>query len=661
VYSVNTGTGIIDQGKNNDYSEYLLFLFNNHAEHGAIVRGKAAYISGLSLKPKEENATVQAFLDKANPLESWYDLYLKTDLDDANFGGHYLRVTTNAEGTPIEWYHIDYAKVRLKKDFETFEVREDWGKNKYRTNESKCYPKYIPGTVGESIYYCKRYTPSATKLQSAYAQPEFMSCTLDVDTDIRVGSFFNNYVKNNWSSGTMLTIFNGETDPAKKENIVKRIKDEYTGEDEAGKVLVVFAPKDGKGAEVVTLNANDLDKQYVEVSKRNKEKIVAGHGINGPLFKIKIDDKALLSREELDLQHELFINEYAKVKQVVKLNLLSKWCKIATGIDAEFEIEQVQLIGLELPLDNQNVINALDAVNPKIFTDYIINKFGLKIPETLDANGVPVVLPIEESGKVNEVLKGLSAQEHMDLNRIVRDFVKKRLNEPMAMARIRAYGIDDATAKQILGIDDATVVEQAAHNNNQRVKELFLKYAHEIEDSEVLEVVDWTKFTMAEALTVTINELRSGVLNALKGNPFLTIEELSKTLAQPVEDIQAAINWLQEKVLIEAGDGSYQPTAKAMAKETEPVETEIITEYTYQLRPDVSGPILLPTSRQDCRDWVALTRTHAITYEAIQKLQNDFGDSAWDFRGGFWNNNGQIENTCRHYWRGETKIRRKKV
>ena len=658
VYSVNSATGIIEQGKNNDYSEYLLFLLNNHAEHGAIVRGKASYVSGLSIKPKEDNATVQAFLDRANPTESWYDLLLKTDLDDANFGGHYLKIVTNAVGAPVEWHHIDYAKVRLKKDFQTFELREDWGKNKYRTNESTCYPKYVPGTVGESICYLKRYTPSASKLQSAYAQPEFMSCTLDIDTDIRVGSFFNNYVKNNWSAGTLVTIFNGQTDPVKKKNITERVNNEYTGEDNAGKILVEFVAKDGKGAEVLSLNANDLDKQYAEVSKRNKEKIVAGHGVNGPLFKIKIDDKAMLSREELDLQHELFINEYAKVRQVTKLNRLSKWCKIATGQEVEFEIEQVQLIGLELPLDNQNVIDALNTINPKIFTEYIINKFGLKVPETLDANGVPVVLPVEESGKVNEVLKGLTAKEHMDMNRIVRDFAKDRLNEVLAMARIRNYGIDDATAKEILGIDDATVVQQASQEKNKRIEELFLKYSHEIEDSEVLEVIPYKAVRLAE--DTTTNQLRNGILDALKGNPFLTDEELAKLLNVTTVVIGTALTWLITKQLIEPGEGSYQPTEKAIAKETEPVETEIVTEYTYEKRPDVDGPILLATSRPNCIKWVNMTRKRAITYEAIQKLTNEFGDSAYDFRGGFYNDNGEITPWCRHYWEGHTKIRRKK-
>jgi hypothetical protein len=53
---------------------------------------------------------------------------------------------------------------------------------------------------------------------------------------------------------------------------------------------------------------------------------------------------------------------------------------------------------------------------------------------------------------INESLKGLTAKENQDMMRIVRDFSKGRLNEILAIQRLGAYGIDEATAKQILDI-----------------------------------------------------------------------------------------------------------------------------------------------------------------------------------------------------------------
>lgn len=664
VYSIDKNRGIVKYGAKNDYPNYLLWLQNNHAEHGQIVRGKAAYVTGLSIKPTKEDTAAEEFLKRANPFESWHQVNEKKDLDRANFGGYYLKVESGIDGRPLNWFHIPYATVRISEDGETFQVCDNW-KTSWN-HHIEVYPKFKEGFSGTSIYYYKDYTPAENKIDSTYAKPEFMSCTLDIDTDIRVGSFFNNYIKNNFSSGTMVIIPNGETDPVKQKNIVDRLKNEHTGEDKAGNVVVVFAPKDGtKDTQVLSLNANNLDKQYAEVSKRDKEKIVAGHGVTGVLFKIKTDDKALFSRSEIVEAHELFINEYVKPKQKKETTQLSKWYNLKTGNTAEFEIEQINPIGLELPLDNQNVINILNSKNPDIVFEYIKDKYGIKIPEKLDASGNPVLTPVQE--EANDHLKNLTGRQFQGLMRIVNKYNANKITKETAIALMKSgFKVTDEEALTFLTVPEeepmlAQAVKQSAQDKNKRIEELFLKYCHPIQEGEVLEVIDFTKMNFADVpLAGRINELRNGILNQLKGNPYLTEQELAKQLGVETEYVKAQIKWLNEKGLIEIGEESFQPTEKAMAKETEPFETEIITEYTYQKRPDVDGAILLPTSRPDCVKWVNLTRKNAITYEAIQKLKNEFGDSAWDFAGGFYNDNGEITPFCRHYWEGQTKIVRKK-
>lgn len=664
VYSINKTVGIIQQGKKNKQSDYILALFNNHSEHGAIVRGKADYVTGLNIKPKDENPTAVEFLKRANPFESWQELRKKYNLDRAIHGGYYLLVETNIVGTPINHYHLPYNSVRRSDDFCGFKVCDDW--ENFRRHQVIDYPEFKPGFVGASIYYYKEYAPAKNKIQGAYAEPEYMSCILDIDTDIRLGSFSNNFIKNNFSAGTMIIIPNGETDPKKKEAIAAEIKADNAGEDNAGNSVVIFTPKEGtKDVQILSLNANDLANQHSEVRKTNKEKIVAGHRVNGALFKVKLDDKALFTKNELADQHELFINEYAKVKQADDTKEISKWFKLKTGQESEFEIEQIKLIGLDLPLDNQNVLNTLNAKNPEIVFEYIKEKYDLKIPEKLDALGNPIVTPIQEGA--NDHLKNLTGRQFQGLMRIVNKYNANKITKETAIALMKSgFQVSDAEALTFLTVpeEEPTItqaVKQSAQDKNKRIEELFLKYCHPIQEGEVLEVIDFKKMNFADApLTGRINELRNGILNQLKGNPFLTEQELAKQLGVETEYVKAQIKWLNEKGLIDIGEGTFQPTEKAMAKETEPFETEIITEYTYQKRPDVSGSILLPTSRPDCVKWVNLTRKNAITYEAIQKLKNEFGDSAWDFAGGFYNDNGEITPFCRHYWEGQTKIVRKK-
>ena len=49
-----------------------------------------------------------------------------------------------------------------------------------------------------------------------------------------------------------------------------------------------------------------------------------------------------------------------------------------------------------------------------------------------------------------------------------------------------------------------------------------------------------------------------------------------------------------------------------------------------------------------------------LTYNEIEDYSNQFGSSAWDFRGGFYNDGTETTPWCRHIWVGETRIKRKK-
>ena len=50
----------------------------------------------------------------------------------------------------------------------------------------------------------------------------------------------------------------------------------------------------------------------------------------------------------------------------------------------------------------------------------------------------------------NDALRGLTAKENMDMMRIIRDYAKGKLAEPLARTRLAAYGIDSDTITEIL-------------------------------------------------------------------------------------------------------------------------------------------------------------------------------------------------------------------
>ena len=688
TYKIDSAGEFIKWGKDNNFPKELLNSYNNHPEHAAIIKGKSRYLSGLKIVPSQDLPQVQQFLAKANRFDSWYELRKKCDSDKAIYGGFACQVTTNLIGQPIEFYHLDMGKIRLSADNCGVWYSEDWTAKSYHLKKTY-FPFYKDGFIGASIYYSKDFTPSLNELDGLYPSPDYSSVLLDINTDIEISNFFHSLVKNGFSAGHIITFFSGKLTPEVKEDIKERFQEKHQGTQNAGKVVLSFTNPDGKGAEVVNVTPTGLADQYEALNKRNQQKIITGHNVPGVLFKIKTEG-TLGDRNELDLAHELFINEYAKIEQVAFNKFIDKMFKLKTGLDITFEVEQVQPIGKELPLENQNVINALNARDPNIVTNYIIEKYGLKIEAA--QIGVPTATVIQEEIQVNEHLKNLTGRQRQNLFNIANKLKKGDYTADQALIMIKTgFGLSDADALTFLGIaqdemNNEVVKVQQSNDKEKRFIEWVKANAVDVDDDDEiidLEYVNFKdskqvlKFELSKQklyttnrLQLSVTDLRNAILNQFKGNPFAKPEELAKALNVDIEKINTEINWLEKKKLGSFLDGIFTPTDKGLDKDTEDYETEIYTVYKYDKRPDVSGPKRLPTTREFCLQMMIETSgretvdgknvARRLTYEQIDAFTNEFGESAWDFRGGFYNNGTETTPWCRHIWVGETRIKRKK-
>jgi hypothetical protein len=688
TYKIDTAGEFIKWGKDNNFPKELLNSYNNHPEHAAIVKGKARYLSGLKIVPSQDLPQVQQFLAKANRFDSWYELRKKCDSDKAIYGGFACQVTTNLIGQPIEFYHLDMGKIRLSADNCGVWYSEDWTAKSYHLKKTY-FPFYKEGFIGASIYYSKDFTPSLNELDGLYPSPDYSSVLLDINTDIEISNFFHSLVKNGFSAGHIITFFSGKLTPEVKEDIKERFQEKHQGTQNAGKVVLSFTNPDGKGAEVVNVTPTGLADQYEALNKRNQQKIITGHNVPGVLFKIKTEG-TLGDRNELDLAHELFINEYAKIEQVAFNKFIDKMFKLKTGLDITFEVEQVQPIGKELPLENQNVINALNARDPNIVTNYIIEKYGLKI-EAAEI-GLPSATVVQEEIQVNEHLKNLTGRQRQNLFNIANKLKKGDYTADQALIMIKTgFGLSDADALTFLGIaqdemNNEVVKVQQSNDKEKRFIEWATARAIQIDDEDEIIDIEYVnfkdskqvlKFELAKQKLYTANrfqlsetDLRNGILNQLKGNPFAKPEELAKALNVDKDKVTTVLEWLAAKKLIDTLGGLFTPTEKGLDKDTADYETEIYTVYRYDKRPDVSGSKLISTSRDFCRKMVGLTsgtelvdgkmKAKRLTYNEIEDYTNEFGEDAWNFRGGFYNNGTETTPWCRHIWVGETRIKRKK-
>jgi hypothetical protein len=656
--------GYIKYGKDNLYPQELVRLFNEHPEHRAIVNRKARYIWGKGLKAVNEidQIKVDTFIDNFNRKETLNQAGKKVSLNTELFNGVYVEVITNLQGQPIEMYFLNSANCRISECETKLYFSKNWNRNT-QSKDIKCINKFENnGTAGTFFIDFKYYTASASKLESVYPIAQYQSIVNDINTDVDISTFNKNYVSSGFSVGKIINFFNGQPTDDMIHSIERSFKGTYTGEN-GESLMITHSDRDDKAPEVVDVSVNDLSEKFLFTSKRAMKKIFAGHEMAPELFNIKFDESFLSGSPDLLILQELFVKGYIEPRQNDLLEFLSYLSFLKTGEYLEMMFEPISLIGADLSNDTdltQDERRKLKGYEPLT-----------AIPTDINGQPLPITATI-----TNDSLKGLSAADNADMYRIVRDYSKGKINEHLAVTRLTAYGIDETQAKKILGIE----VKMS------KQKDKFLAHLEKcaiIEDPTTYTVIKRERvkssnealkyerqiMKFADALVISIQELDNAVLTALKGNPSMSIDEIAKTTQSDFYKVEESIARLTKNGFLDDTIGGFKPTQKALDKPTEPiVSREIYTVYTYDLNEGVSyagnpnkiSSNLLSTSHEFCKDTIGLTnKGMSWEFEAIDNMSNDFGDNAWDYRGGFTNKGGYIDSTCNHSWYAETRSRNK--
>lgn len=655
--------GYVKYGKDNLYPQELVRLYNEHPEHRAIVNRKARYIFGKGIKAVNEVDTIKVntFVDNFNRRETLNQVGKKLTTNTELFNGVYVEVITNLQGQPIEFYFLNSANCRISECETKLYFCKNWNKNT-QSKDIKCIHKFENnGTAGTFFIDFKYYTASASKLESVYPTAQYQSIVNDINTDVDISTFNKNYVSNGFSIGKIINFFNGQPTDDMIHSIERSFKGTYTGEN-GESLMITHSDRDDKAPEVVDVSVQDLSEKFAFTSKRAMKKIFAGHEMAPELFNIKFDESFLSGSPDLLILQELFVKGYIEPRQNDLLEFLSYLSFLKTGEYLEMKFEPISLIGADLSNDadlTQDERRKLKGYEPLT-----------AIPTDVNGEPLPITATI-----TNDNLTGLSAADNADMYRIVRDYSKGKINEHLAVTRLTAYGIDENQAKKILGIE----VKMSSDNDPVLMA---LMSCGRIEDKSTYTVlkrekvnfkssVDALKYErqimkFADALVISVQELDNAVLNALKGNPSMSINELVKVTQSEFFKIEQSIARLIDKGLLTDSVSGFKPTEKALEKKTEPIESdEIYTVYKYEVNED--KPSLRPggKSRKFCSDLMDLNREY--TFEEIDRVRlpivgkNVGGTNIWDYRGGYFYNRDTetIDPDCRHLWMAETRLRKK--
>lgn len=669
VFKESKNKDYIKYGEHNNYPEYLTYLFNKSAKHNAILSGKANYVFGKGFNNGDF---------KINRLgESLNDISKKAILDIEIYGGFRLEIIWSLAGKISEIYHVDYSTLRLGKSG-CYYYKEFWNVkdayDNYRDNNSEpeqeiaSFNPAIP--VGNQIFAYNEYRP----MTRFYPLPAYLGCNNYIEVDIEISKYYLSAIRNGMMPSKLVQFYQGDPGEDKKREIEKRFGQKFAGSENAGKFVLVFNPggKD-KSIEISDLSASEVDKQFVELNKTTQQEIFSGHLVTSPMLFGIMEPGKLGGSTELYTAYAIFQNTYSKPKAgnfSKEIQYLLSYSLFAS----EYDLLATDPIGVQF--DVKDVINAL----PKefVFTSLGIPKemWGLEnigsdnkpTPTIPIAPSTTTALPTDQPAVMsNDNIKNLSAKQHQQLMRVIRQYGKGQLTELAAKALLRTgLGLSEADINSLLGIQAAEMSFDAqeeniiamfdacgeSKNDFEVLRSKRVSFSSELEAEFDEEIFIKEAFKTATDLTDT----EAKIVELIKKDPLIDAETLSQAINETVSFIKQKIENLIKRGVLESSmvDGIENlivadiKLPPVMPSKVNPAK--IFIKYSYE------GP-------QDSRNrpfCAKLMELHRLYSRAdIENISARLGYSVFDRRGGFWRHkDGSTTAYCRHNWRSNLIVQK---
>jgi predicted transcriptional regulator len=149
-----------------------------------------------------------------------------------------------------------------------------------------------------------------------------------------------------------------------------------------------------------------------------------------------------------------------------------------------------------------------------------------------------------------------------------------------------------------------------------------------------------------------VDAVETAILNVLKENKGLQVGDIVNITKLDAKVVADAIAKLAKAELIKSYEDGLETTPKGV-EEVKRLQTEIVVRYKYGLAPGIEGGMIIPGSRDFCRQIDGSNRVYS--REDINAMSTQLGYDVWKRRGGWYHNPILDVNTpqCRHLWKQE--------
>ena len=339
----------------NCYGDFLVKLLNESSKQSTIIDAKTKFIVGKGFVVEKDKlnfqqlALVEGFLRTPNEDGNMNDLLVKITKDKKVFGGFAMQIRVNAVGKIASVDHIDFNYIRVGIEENTYYYTSDWKSRNPEKNEDFTEMELFPfdetvTTDRNYLIYYKEYRPDLGE----YPLPDYIAAIPYLEADAEISNFTLMNIKNNLSSGYLISFNNGQCSDEEMAIIERRFKDYATGTDNAGKPLLSFTDQASDHPQIIPIPTNGQDDRFINLNNQITQEIFTAHSIVSPmLFGIKDNTGLGNNADELRSSADLYQNLHIDPEQDLLNNLFNELLNF-NGLPKCLHIQKIEPIQKEL-------------------------------------------------------------------------------------------------------------------------------------------------------------------------------------------------------------------------------------------------------------------------------------------------------------------------
>jgi hypothetical protein len=582
-----------NKGKN--YYDFLLYLFNNSAKHGSIIKSKCKYIFGGGFK----------YNPYINGKEKLNDLVKDVVLQYELFNSFYIEVIRNKKGNISEIKSIPSRNIVKNIDSTKF-----WyvtNPDTMQTGSSDLIPMALFGMAKKGERELFYYNESSAS-NSLYPEPQYTQAINYISADVEVSKHTYTNSMQGFKPTKHITLVNGEPSEDIKKGIKRKFANTYSGES-GESIILDFVSDINRKTIIEDLGSSDLAKEdYSRVDELIRTNIFTAHEITSPsLFGISVPG-SIGDKNNLEQSFEIFNNVYASNRRVTIQEELKKiFAEFETQINLdEFYLTPVKPIGL-MPKEH-DISNALDRNEMRKLLGY----------EAKEGS---------ESLNQSEVITALNTLSPLIGTKVLESMTP---NEVRALAKLPPReGGNEIGDKPPL---------PTTHNES-------------LTDDAIIEMFASAgvgKESLDNYITNVSHAISKGDINDILGyisdDATATIADIADALDLLESDVKKALSNLENASKIKVGKGGIEVIEKPTG-----IQYRIMFSYEWKNEiPSSQRDTPEHPSRDFCKKLIALNRYYS--RKDIETISNRLGYSVFDRAGGWWNSPSGTSASCRHEW-----------